>query len=116
MNINFIKWMVGYADGFELKFTGTINHELVEYRHRSQMITCDWHKIETWILYPLLLQRAIEGINKKNISPINQAENHITVELTYDILWDNVKYFHLKDNTFDQIKEEALKYIWEQEK
>jgi len=113
MNIDYIKWLGGYAKGFGIRFTGTINHELIEYRHKSQIISCDWHNLEKWFLYPFLIQKAIEGINKTEVFEIIQTRSNIVV---YNYEGSPPLNFELEPDNETEAKEEALKYIWEQEK
>ena len=114
MNIDFIKWLAGYAKGFNVRFTGTINHEVVEYSHRSQRITCDWHNVEIWFLYPFLLHRAIEGINQvTDIYLIFQDFLGLRMERNaFDGFEKNFSFYDYRSN--DMAKEAALKFLWEQ--
>jgi len=111
MNIDFIKWMVGYADGFE------IINDNVFYDPNGDPVDFSWFSRDDGltIWYPLLLQRAIEGINKHDEKwSITQYPFIITV-VDYD---DNNIKFGDGDIGQSQEKniEQALKYIWEKEK
>jgi len=108
---DFIKWMVGYADGFELESPDT-----VRYRTHWKSIH---NNFEKWDYYPLLIQRAIEGVNRKHTH--NDSYPQITIDSTdievrYRLTgWND--YMKCLDNfdSIDQAKEQALKYIYEQE-
>ena len=102
--IDFIKWMVGYADGFEM-VEGRIK---TPHKHQLLMDTIQVHKG----YYPLLLQRAIEGVSKsKSKYYIDQFSESICVGTSRFFC-----YIFEKDNgeNIDQAKEQALKYIYEQ--
>lgn len=108
MKTDFIKWMVGYAEGFECKGDQICNP--ANFMYTLSNFDADYKK-DLWKFtdYPLLLQRAIEGVNKSSGLSIKQ---HNTI-----IVWNGYyckKIFHA--NPIDQAKEQALKYIYEQEK
>ncbi len=134
MNIDFIKWMVSYAKDyvFEMRSTvqpqlGTINDETpyIPPRMEPYIVAHDFvlhHLTDIYFqsyhfkreLYPLLLQRAIEGINKKPEEYlIFQTFADIRIERNYDDGFE--KEYSFVDYDIDQAKEEVLKYIWEQE-
>ena len=79
MNIEFLKWMVKYAEGFRVGSDGTVIHSV-----NSWELPRNINAVETWEHYPLLLQRAREGVDKKTNCKKNDRE-----------------------------KEKALKEIWE---
>ena len=114
-NVEFIKWMCEKADGFEwikgitLNVKGpnghcyTVNEVLIHVRS---------------IIYPLLLQRAIEGVNKESVEEgtgylidINCSDIEV-----YHIDKNNRQHFEHVNREIDNEKESALKYIYEQEK
>ena len=111
MNIDFIKWMVGYADEYELK------GDQVIYRGSWDYIG----NIHVSPLYPLLLQRAIEGVNS------SYFRDHDRYSLKSRYSYDQGKWCYMIIRlqgegsqtdwyeTIDQAKEQALKYIYEQE-
>ena len=78
MNIEFLKWMVEYAQGFRIESDETVIHSGGYWELPRRINT-----VETWIHYPLLLQRAREGVDNKP----NWEKN-------------------------DRQKEEALKEVW----
>ena len=112
MNIDFIKWMIGYADGFEIKqrLSGYIIVDPEKTQIDDDMIE------EDKVVYPLLLQRAIEGINITERWLIMQGCNHIDVYDSMDELDEIVIEVPQDVDSIDQAKEQALKYIYEQEK
>ncbi len=112
MDIDVIKWMIGYADGFEW-----IEPDRIGMPHGTWTVNDSCKDNPSWnfLIYPLLLQRAIEGVNRCNI--YNKSESKILVNLyvyesitkngseLYDIDWANP----------GKAKEASLKYVWEQE-
>lgn len=127
IDIDVIKWMVGYAEGFEwvigsglegvkcgerCKFFSTSEIEGTKKRLTTHL----WNSI----YYPLLLQRAIEGINKKyfregsKIYPwcILTATTFYTVSNLRDKITETIDMDY---DSIDQAKKEALKYIYEKE-
>ncbi len=108
-DIDFIKWMIGYAEGFACKghYKGTLYYMAVAFcSFNATRITGDA------LLYPLLLQRAIEGINKKGTYEILQRFKGIGVFV--DTLIYKAFLFSGYES-IDQAKEAALKYIYKQE-
>ena len=109
-NIELIKFMVSHAEGFELNGDQLIFPE-------SGIETFDEHllTLRVWELvwYPLLLQRAIEGVNRDLNNPykINTEYNNIEVYHVRLGLMDG----WIKED-IDQAKEAALMYVREQEK
>ena len=61
------------------------------------------------IIYPLFLQRVIEGINKTNIS-INQQSHFIYIYCS-NPNFDEYFYYHDYSDNIDQAKEALIKYI-----
>jgi len=110
MNIDFIEWMCEKAEGF------SINKDLV-----LRFIDTEWNEdgvywqlLEGTIYYPLLLQRAIEGANKKEIAEI--AQNIEGIEVFTEAM-NSIRVFAFNYyDSIDKAKESALKYIWEQVK
>ena len=104
MNIDFIKWMVSYAKGFE---SGPKKFQNISFNNSNYISIKE--SMNTAI-YPLLLQRAIEGINRenKNIEIVQEAWCINLLQIGVDL-----PDFEIVDNNEDQAKEEALKYIWE---
>ncbi len=115
-SIDYIKWLVSYADVFEWR---------MDCAQRDYLLCPDRFEIyfgwegedfptKQWIsIYkPLLLQRVIEGINRK-YPRINQGPCTISIENKVgDIVWRrDYKYFE----NIDQAKDAALKYIYKQE-
>jgi hypothetical protein len=113
MNIEFIKWLCDKAEGFEI-----INRDEVE------GVICPDGKsfsldrglnLRTWMntYYPLLLQRAIEGVNRDKVREISSFNDRL-----YVIKMDKSEGTPFPYNDYesiDQAKEQALKYIWEKE-
>lgn len=126
LDIDIIKWMVEYAEGFEyfdvsdvIKFPDGISLGL-----RGTLtgyVGADWEKRFNHVYYPLLLQRAIEGVNK-NHNPeilcdprIYQEPDFIKVYLIpHGTQIEKTEYFQIPDNA-DEAKTKALKYVKSQE-
>ena len=109
MDLDFIKWMVGYAKGFELDedYLNSPGNKCWALEFELNYVA--WKEV----YYPLLLQRAIEGINNSENYDIVQTRSNI---VTYGY-YKNPEpvYFELEPKLPDQAKEAALKYIYEQE-
>ena len=112
-NIDFIKKCCEFADGFTYGFNEYTEKAYVKYfQHRSS----EKKSINQWAVYPLLLQRAIEGINNDienslyaiflNAAFVNVILKGKTVK-TYPI------YIHQDEHNPDQAKTKALEYVFE---
>ena len=104
MDIDFIKWMVGYADGFEMKrdFISVISPDAL---WDTEILLNDE------ILLPFLVVKTLDGINNCNKKwEIRQNRNYIS------LYYEHVCKISYKLKSADQAKEQALKYIYEQEK
>jgi len=128
MNIEFIKWLVGYAEGFELSVMSIGDYD-PDPKYSVDIATStsigfgaiqglgDSHSYAVWhyIYYPLLLQRAIEGINKTTVGTvIDQYCDYIEVTTDKkDLKLDPYNQMFPEDIGFDAAKEEALEYTWE---
>ena len=118
MNIEFVKWMVSYAEGFEYREQDWIQTPGL-YGYGFNLIGDDWIDPVDWraIYDPLLLQRAIEGINKSD------NKYKILQHIKRILVWDSECGLHIPEviykfkdfENIDTAKEEALKYIYEQE-
>ena len=101
MNIEFIKWLVGYAEGFESLNNNDGSLNGIHYRHIYA-----FGDIQKSAVYPLLLQRAIEGLGIQ-----------ISASSVYIEMGDPDDPFYGKCvsefKNIDEAKEAALKYIWE---
>ena len=104
-NIDFIKKCCEFADGFTYGFNEYTEKAYVKYfQHRSS----EKKSINQWALYPLLLQRAIEGVNRDMSSRyiINSKGNDIEVvshKLEAGWIFKNI----------DEAKRKALEYVFE---
>ena len=126
MDIDFIKWKVGYADGFEM-----FNKDIIRFRY--QHLNYDWivtgfMSLNNWSYYPLLDQRAIEGVNREackrddDYTYINSQSDCINYSLGVNREWligndGSTNIFFGPKMTEDEAKEAALKfkYVREQE-
>ena len=111
MDIEKIKWMVEYAEGFEYGYNAYKKWVSYALRHTEVQDLVNWY------LYPLLLQRAIEGINKEEIFQIYQADYGLSVYKTIrESKYEHELYEFKKYYSADQAKEAALDYIYKQER
>lgn len=110
MYIDFIKWKAEKADGFEFII---LNGEPALRLPSGNAHRISWMKKHgVWKdVCPLLLQRAIEGVNREYEYEINIIKGSC-IEVGHGNEWDGV----YNDKDPDQNKEQALKYIYEQEK
>lgn len=120
MDIEFIKWLYDKADGFSLRsesdidiFDFSINVPLPNTFLQSWT---NHFRSDHWkhLYYPLLLQRAIEGVNNGTNFLIIQQWAVIKIG-TYPKFseWKTIQFCNY--DSIDQAKESALKYIYEQE-
>ncbi len=111
VEIDFIKWMVGYADGFDWE------EEHLRVQEAGKGEIKDWINNIVWvkIYYPLLLQRAIEGVNRNSV--YNKSDSKILSNLyVYEAITKNgSELFDIDWSNPVKAKEAALMYIWEQE-
>ena len=112
MNIDFVKWKVGYAEGFSLKSENIEKGEFsisIPIPFTFLKSWCNHFRTDIWkyIYSPLLNQKAIEGINQKGDYIIEQSEQGC-------FLLNSSEDF--SGDTYDLSKESILKYVWEQEK
>jgi len=111
MDIDFIKWMCEKAEGFEYKESyNDISH--IPSSMAANIGSRDFKEL----LKPLLLQRAIEGVNKADLQfYIITNHQYITV-VDWSEYEEQLKInLRGREYTHDQAKESALKYIYEQE-
>lgn len=125
MDIDFIKWMCEKA-GFEYRING-LNGFLDFGPHESVMDTFNYPTgsglISTvrYALYPLLLQRAIEGLNMEYREDFRVCFGTVKIfstNIVVDRLNPTVErdIFEYEDfESIDKAKESALRYIYEQE-
>ena len=106
-NIDFIKWLVSYAEGFTWLTVLTI------YAPDGEPCRIDSESFKL-IYYPLLLQKAIERINRKGDYEISIFKDRVYLNdyaKTFGTPYNFIQYGW----TIDKAKEKALRYIWEQE-
>ena len=114
MNIDtdFIKWMVGYAEKFEI-CNGWIRtpdedcrFELV---NKADFIDEEW----VAMVYPLLLTKAIDGINMTNKTYTIEVGEQVCV---YEYMPEDDGIYFSTAKTVDKERERALHYLYEMEK
>jgi len=103
MDIDFIKWMVEMADGFEM-----FDKDIIRYRYNN--LVYDWiisgePGIKAWCYYPLLLQRACESLG---VQVFESRKGHWKFRYKNTITSPTVFY-----TSADQAKVEALIYIYQ---
>ena len=109
MNIDFIKWLVGYAEGFEYEYHAE-GHDFIKLPNGKVYDINSIYKDP--IIWPLLFQKAFEGINRDLNNPFSICTEQNNIEVYHHKLgmidgWVNTD--------IDQAKEQALKSIYEQE-
>ena len=107
MKTDFIKWIVKYAEGFTYKdyYGGTLCYmSVASCSFNIARITGDK------LLYPLLLQRAIEGVNKSETYRIEQKRVGVFAWVLGNEYTTRSELF--AHTNIDEAKEEALKYIY----
>lgn len=118
MKTELIKWMCEYADGFEW-----LNSRSSVRLMNNAMIYPVPVLLANSIVYPLLLQRAIEGVNKAGKDCILKTDIEIDVWYlpkwgwSFDISYPDENQF-TPDGYFgtpDDAKRSALEYVRQQE-
>ena len=110
-DIDFIKWKVNYAEGFDW-LEGNIGFQPC-IRYKEQI--CIANLVTEWDLYPLLLQRARSGWNKAHKSITHFIDmNKEYIEFNCDIV-NPPLYWYKNYLSEDEALEKTLKYIYEQE-
>ena len=103
MDIDFIKWMVGYAEGYII-IEDRIFYGGCYFNDAEDLWGRELHRYN-------LLQRAIEGVNRHNIKYyIIQNNGSCSIHEGFKKILSYGSNFDI-----DQTKESALKYIYEQE-
>ncbi len=112
MNIEFIKWKIDYADGFE--WDEQEGHLFITIPNGLKRTLVFWADFQEWheCYNPLLSQRAIEGVTGEVIIYKYKKLNGTRWNWSYENMRSGD---HVKLETPDQAKEAALMYIWEQE-
>ena len=126
MNKDFIKWLADYADGFSITENGWLREPDEDCYTNLENEEDLGNDLFVKITYPLLLQRAIEGINK-DLDKFEIFQNPYCVwvrDERYGLTSIQNYYFediihkdepYILCDTPDQAKESALKYIMEKE-
>ncbi len=124
MNPDYIKWLVSYAEGFEWIDTFDGEHfniglptDRIVYDYELDY-SSEWEK-ELW---PLLLQKAIEGINKvKSGWKITQNDHQVNAEFRSKFdrfnpieAYSDIFVYNDYENE-DQAKNQALEYVYKRE-
>ena len=121
MKIEFIKWMVSRADGFEYQVKPGLRFPVIK-TPDSEFWNAKTIK-EFSTRWGILLQRAIEGVNRDTLANseetgaiIFQNQSQIKVRIiTMEDMIDKPFTFGFETTTPDQAKQAALMYVREQE-
>lgn len=109
-DIDFIKWMCEKAEGFSVTLTNRLRYS----GEHAKVEGLIGYFAYTHVLYPFLLQRAIEGVNKGSRFEISQFKDRCFLTDFSNTCGYPYRFSELKG--IDQAKESALRYIYEQEK
>jgi len=122
MNIDFIKWMVEKAEGFEIE-EYFHNEEKHYYLHTPFVAGYNLRFLDTQpqefhnSIMSLLLQRAIESVNREywhNNKQFRIQQDHLGCQV-FD-KWGEQQTTYGLSKSPDRAKEAALEYVWEQTK
>ena len=119
--IDFIKWMGGYTEGFFIIDRYKLDEWTVEVQSKKHSNMYSWCRIDfdyvEWneVFYPLLLQRAIEGINRKHDLWVILQWNSAYKKWDINVIKEFECLFTELNENPDICKEAALKYIFEQD-
>ena len=118
-DIEFIKWMCEKAEGFQWSSDyDTIAIRIVQKLSTEKQYTLginidnELPQFEI-LFYPLLLQRAIEGVNRESKFTVNSYFESIAVCKNGDAI--SVPFDITCFDSIDKAKEATLLYIYEQE-
>ena len=103
MDINFIKWMVEKAEGFEW-----IEPDRIGMPHGTWTVNDSCKDNPSWnfLIYPLLLQGAIEGVNRDEGYLVYQDFSELRIEHNTNCNVD--EYYNFEDyGSIDQAKEQT---------
>ena len=119
-DIDFIKWMVGYAEGFQIT-EDPIRHPepYISVYGKTDTYSHIIDGVENSLIISLLLQKAIEGINRSQEKYSIQSSSHQKVNRIsiYNVDTEKIELAECgEEHDIDEAKEQVLKYIWEQEK
>ena len=115
MNIDYLKWKVGYADGFE--WDEGEGHNFITTPDGMKRTIIFWKDFSIWheVHNPLLLHRAVIGINENENADWDIILHPEDIEIgCYSDGSKDITYEDVDD--YETGIEQALKYIWEQEK
>lgn len=112
LNIKEIKKACEFANGFDFHRTNIGN----EIKDCIRLGTTSYYIQDTnyfnVIIYPLFLQRVVEGVNANSENIIISADlDFIDVRFLKDGETESAKNFNIDYNDIDQAKEQAIKYI-----
>ncbi len=122
MDEDFVKWLYAKAEGFQVaKYSNNHSEYYLPHREHSLDLSNVTYALENdKYNYSLLLQRAIEGVNRTSVyhelSYIKQNNLYVAVVDWNDDMLDRWSIEPLNIGSIDKAKESALRYIYEQEK
>lgn len=114
LDVEVIKWGCGVADGFDFEKLPFGSDYFIIYSSRNY-----YKSDEIWedVIYPLFLQRVIEGMN---LIPDRWIDIKLEPDSGGSCAWrPRVDLNWISEEIYldpDQAKEQAIKYIWEQVK
>ncbi len=112
MNIDFIKWMCDKAEDYSIVCMG----DIARFRYQGKQnydYVLGWSlPISDWCFYPLLLQRAIEGVNRTDKTYTIAITEMVCV---FEYLPEDDGIWFKDAKSIDEEKESALMYIYEQD-
>ena len=111
MDINYIKWMVEKAEGFEWVSDEEISMPDGSFFSGMGYLTGNEGRD---VYYPLLLQRVIEQVNIEIDDPLKEISTFYDEDFGYMYIHKGLGSPWKK--TIDEAKDAALEYIYEQEK
>jgi hypothetical protein len=112
LTIEDIKKACEFVDGFEILYHKVWeNGFLIVCPSKSRSYYKDF--IEDLTVYPLFLQRVIEGINRKD-GMFMIRQNRGGLEIFHNVLDDIKDFYFIGTHDTDQAKTQAIKYILDQ--
>ena len=117
MNMEFTEWLVENAEEFEIKDHPTLNGiKFFAYPSGCFTFTDEGfpseHPAYRELIYPRLITKAIEGVNRKQKTYTIEVAEMVCV---YEYMPEDDGIYFEDAKTIDEEKESALRYIYKQE-
>ena len=115
VNRDFIKWMCGYADDFDLINDGDEMFEELNLYYQGFSIDALSGDIKSHWMYEHILTRAIEGVNRaqEKFSIQSSSHNKTNRISVYNTITGKVEMAECFGGDIDQAKEAALQWVKE---